>query len=80
MAEQKDESNVGVTYWAGRGKAEQSRLLLAAAGVKFKNNFISKPEDLKELRASGYVYNTIYHHQHIIHRNYINIWICTFNI
>ena len=54
MAEQK-ESQLTVTYWAGRGKAEHSRLLLAAAGVKFTNKFISKAEELEEIRKSGCV-------------------------
>eukprot|EP00486_Rosalina_sp_Unknown_P007405 CAMPEP_0201575056 /NCGR_PEP_ID=MMETSP0190_2-20130828/19992_1 /ASSEMBLY_ACC=CAM_ASM_000263 /TAXON_ID=37353 /ORGANISM="Rosalina sp." /LENGTH=54 /DNA_ID=CAMNT_0048004187 /DNA_START=75 /DNA_END=236 /DNA_ORIENTATION=+ len=52
MAEAK-QAEVTVTYWAGRGKAEQSRLLLAAAGVKFQNKFVSKAEDLAEIRKSG---------------------------
>ena len=54
------ESKVTVTYWAGNGRAEQVRLLLAAAGVKFENRFLTKPEELAELRKAGYVSSVSY--------------------
>ena len=54
-AEQKqEEPTVSVTYWAGRGQAEPSRLLLAAAGVDFENKFLSKKEEFDALKESGY--------------------------
>eukprot|EP00484_Ammonia_sp_Unknown_P029290 CAMPEP_0197029762 /NCGR_PEP_ID=MMETSP1384-20130603/9150_1 /TAXON_ID=29189 /ORGANISM="Ammonia sp." /LENGTH=229 /DNA_ID=CAMNT_0042458993 /DNA_START=46 /DNA_END=735 /DNA_ORIENTATION=- len=51
--QKKDETVVTVTYWAGRGRAEPTRLLLAAAGVKFNNVFLTLPKEIADLRASG---------------------------
>jgi hypothetical protein len=42
-----------VTYWRGRGRVEPLRCILAAAGVEFENVFLTRKEDLQELRASG---------------------------
>eukprot|EP01083_Nonionella_stella_P212770 768008_1 len=56
MAEQKIEQKdqqVKVTYWAGRGRAEPSRLLLAAAGVKFENNFMESKQQFDDLKKTG---------------------------
>jgi len=40
---------VRVHYWAGRGRMEPIRLLLAAGGVPFENVFIHTAEDFKAL-------------------------------
>ncbi len=42
-----------LTYFRGRGRAETTRWMLAAAGVDFINIPIDTPEDLAELRRSG---------------------------
>eukprot|EP00286_Rhodomonas_abbreviata_P005171 CAMPEP_0181329056 /NCGR_PEP_ID=MMETSP1101-20121128/23093_1 /TAXON_ID=46948 /ORGANISM="Rhodomonas abbreviata, Strain Caron Lab Isolate" /LENGTH=222 /DNA_ID=CAMNT_0023438081 /DNA_START=41 /DNA_END=709 /DNA_ORIENTATION=- len=43
---------VKVTYWAGRGRAEPLRCILAAAGIRFENNFLQNRAELLELIAS----------------------------
>lgn len=40
-----------VTYWAGRGKAEPLRCILAVAGVEFTNVFLEKKADIEKLRS-----------------------------
>jgi len=47
------EDFVTVTYWAGRGRCEPLRVLLAAAGVEFKNVFLRKKEDMEALLKAG---------------------------
>ena len=42
-----------LTYFRGRGRAETTRWMLAAAGVTFENVPIDTPEQLADLRASG---------------------------
>lgn len=42
-----------LTYFRGRGRAETTRWMLAATGVKFVNEPIDTPEQLAELRSSG---------------------------
>ena len=45
-----------VTYWAGRGKCEPLRCVLAAAGVCFTNHFLTQETgkaELQALRANG---------------------------
>lgn len=42
-----------LTYFRGRGRAETTRWMLAAAGIAFRNVAIDTPEQLAELRASG---------------------------
>ena len=42
-----------LTYFRGRGRAETTRWMLAAAGVPFVNIAVDTPEDLADLRASG---------------------------
>ncbi|MEM7210714.1 MAG: glutathione S-transferase family protein [Pseudomonadota bacterium] len=42
-----------LTYFRGRGRAETTRWMLAAAGVAFVNLAIDTPEALADLRASG---------------------------
>lgn len=42
-----------LTYFRGRGRAETTRWMLAAAEVAFVNLAIDTPEDLAALRASG---------------------------
>lgn len=44
---------VKLHYFKGRGRAETTRWMLAAAGVAFENVDIATPEDLSALRASG---------------------------
>mmetsp|Transcript_8958 Transcript_8958/g.24983 ORF Transcript_8958/g.24983 Transcript_8958/m.24983 type:complete len:222 (-) Transcript_8958:35-700(-) len=44
---------VSVTYFAGRGRAEFNRNILAAAGVKFENISVREKKDLVALRESG---------------------------
>ncbi|MEM7652329.1 MAG: glutathione S-transferase family protein [Pseudomonadota bacterium] len=46
-------SAASLTYFRGRGRAETTRWMLAAAGVDFVNIPIDTPEDLAALRASG---------------------------
>lgn len=48
--------HVRVTYWAGRGRAEPIRVILAAAGVNFESRFFSAEtgkQELDEIRAAG---------------------------
>ena len=42
-----------LTYFRGRGRAETTRWMLAAAGVSFENVVVDTPEQLADLRASG---------------------------
>ena len=45
---------VRVTYWAGRGKCEPLRCILAAGGINFENNFFTAAtgkQELTKLRA-----------------------------
>ncbi|MEM1049077.1 MAG: glutathione S-transferase family protein [Pseudomonadota bacterium] len=42
-----------LTYFRGRGRAETTRWMLAAAGVDFINIAVDTPEELAALRASG---------------------------
>lgn len=42
-----------LTYFRGRGRAETTRWMLAAAGVEFVNIPIDTPNQLADLRASG---------------------------
>lgn len=42
-----------LTYFHGRGRAETTRWMLAAAGVSFVNVAIETPQALADLRASG---------------------------
>ena len=47
---------VRVTYWAGRGKCEPLRCILAAGNVKFENRFFTAAtgkQELAKLRAAG---------------------------
>ena len=47
---------VRVTYWAGRGKCEPLRCILAAAGVTFQQTFLDAAtgkQELAKLRAAG---------------------------
>lgn len=49
-------ANVRVTYWAGRGRCEPLRCIIAAAGCTFTNVFFDAEtgkEELDKLRASG---------------------------
>ena len=57
-------TDVTLTYWAGRGKAEIIRLTLAAVGVTFKHQipgltkediFLNDPSHFVHLRSSGYL-------------------------
>lgn len=45
-------TTAGLTYFRGRGRAETTRWMLAAAEVAFVNLPIDTPEDLADLRAS----------------------------
>lgn len=40
-------------YFKGRGRAETTRWMLAAAGVEFENVDVATPDDLEQLRSSG---------------------------
>jgi len=42
-----------VHYWAGRGRAEPIRLLLAAGGVEFENVYLHNPDDIAALRSAN---------------------------
>ena len=44
---------VKVTYWAGRGRAEPLRAIIAAAGVKADNVYMKTADDMAGLRESG---------------------------
>ena len=46
-------TTANLTYFRGRGRAETTRWMLAAAGVDFINIPIDTPEELAELRRSG---------------------------
>ncbi|MFT5393026.1 MAG: glutathione S-transferase [Gammaproteobacteria bacterium] len=46
-------ADVKLTYFRGRGRAETTRWMLAAAGVTFVNVAIDTPEELAVLRSSG---------------------------
>lgn len=45
--------SVVLTYFHGRGRAEQARWLLAAAGVTFRNRCLDTNAELEELRGKG---------------------------
>jgi len=48
--------SVTVTYWAGRGRCEPLRCILAAGGVSFQQRFLTAAtgkEELAKLRAAG---------------------------
>ena len=44
---------ITVTYWAGRGRCEPIRVLLAASGVDFKCKFLRDAADIESLRDAG---------------------------
>ena len=46
-------STARLTYFRGRGRAETTRWMLAAAGIAFTNVPVDTPEELAALRASG---------------------------
>jgi len=52
MAETKSTSAV-LTYFHGRGRAEQARWMLAATGVPFKNISLDTPEQFAKMKADG---------------------------
>lgn len=42
-----------LTYFAGRGRAETTRWMLAVSGIPFRNVPLTEPEDFEALRESG---------------------------
>lgn len=46
-------TNATLTYFAGRGRAETTRWMLAVNQIPFRNVGLSEPEDFEALRASG---------------------------
>eukprot|EP00929_Paragymnodinium_shiwhaense_P064824 TRINITY_DN32524_c0_g1_i1.p1 TRINITY_DN32524_c0_g1~~TRINITY_DN32524_c0_g1_i1.p1 ORF type:complete len:226 (-),score=47.92 TRINITY_DN32524_c0_g1_i1:139-816(-) len=46
-------ANPRVTYWAGRGRCEPLRCVIAAGGGKIDHVFLSKPAEMASLRSQG---------------------------
>mmetsp|Transcript_32792 Transcript_32792/g.71597 ORF Transcript_32792/g.71597 Transcript_32792/m.71597 type:complete len:218 (-) Transcript_32792:59-712(-) len=46
-------ADVAFTYWAGRGKCEPLRCIVAAGGGKFENKFVGGKADWEAVKASG---------------------------